>query len=119
MKCKSEHADQATAEQGEKKLVDANMRALSTSWAPSFRLILLPAPCPNIKPKALMIAIKSEHNPGGTTDAGSQLADKKGIRHVVNAGDQHTDGGRKPKLQYQLMDGVSFCHIVVVHYLYS
>ena len=46
-----------------KKLVDANLRALSTSCAPSLRLILLPAPCPNMKPKALIIAIRANTTP--------------------------------------------------------
>ena len=46
-----------------KKLVEANTRALSTSWAPSFRLILLPAPCRNINPKALMMAISANTTP--------------------------------------------------------
>lgn len=46
-----------------KKLVDANLRALFISCAPSLRLILLPAPCPNMNPKALIIAIKAKTTP--------------------------------------------------------
>ncbi len=39
------------------KLVEAKRDALSTSLAPSLREIILPAPCPNINPKAWIIAI--------------------------------------------------------------
>jgi molybdate transport system ATP-binding protein len=41
-----------------KKLLDAKRPALSTSLAPSFLLMLLPAPCPYMKPKACKTAMR-------------------------------------------------------------
>lgn len=46
-----------------KKLVDANIRASSTLFAPSLLDIFAPAPCPNIKPKACNIAINPKTIP--------------------------------------------------------
>ena len=54
---------QPPASSDKKKLVEANTRALSTSCPPSLRLMLLPAPCPNINPNALMIAISANTTP--------------------------------------------------------
>jgi len=54
---------QPPAKNAKKKLVEANTRALSTSCAPNFRLILLPAPCPNMNPNALITAINANTTP--------------------------------------------------------
>ena len=46
-----------------KKLVDANLLALSRSLFPSFLDMILPAPCPNINPKACRMAIRLNTTP--------------------------------------------------------
>ena len=97
-----------------KKLVDANLRALSTSCAPSLRLILLPAPCPNMKPKALIIAIRANTTPVAPLTLVPELAYKEGICHIVYTGHKHTHCGWQSKLQYQFVDG-GFCHFIILY----
>ena len=43
--------------------VDANLLALSRSLFPSFLDMILPAPCPNINPKACRMAIRLNTTP--------------------------------------------------------
>ena len=41
------------------------------------------------------------HRSGGT--GGVEFADKEGVRHIVNGGDQHTDDGGNRQLADQLL----------------
>ena len=54
-----------------------------------------------------------KYHAGRAADAGSKLADKKGVCHVVDAGHQHADGGGKPQTQNQLVNRC-FCHFVIL-----
>ena len=46
-----------------KKLVEAKREAAGASPLPSLRLMMLPAPCPSIKPMAWMTAIRLDTTP--------------------------------------------------------
>ena len=54
-----------------------------------------------------------KYHAGRAADAGSELADKKGVCHVVDAGHQHADCGGKPQPQNQLVNRC-FCHFVIL-----
>ena len=97
-----------------KKLVDANLRALSTSCAPSLRLILLPAPCPNMKPKALIIAIRANTTPVAPLTLVPSWLTKKVSAILYTLVTSITHCGWQSKLQYQFVDG-GFCHFIILY----
>ena len=67
-----------------KKLVDANIRASSTLFAPSLLDIFAPAPCPNIKPKACNIAINPKTIPTAPVALVPTVRNKVRISHVID-----------------------------------
>lgn len=97
-----------------KKLVDANLRALSTSCAPSLRLILLPAAMSEHEAEGIDNSHQGEHDSCSTADTGSKLAYKEGICHIVYTGHKHTDCSWQSKLQHQFVDG-GFCHFIILY----
>ena len=54
-----------------------------------------------------------KYHAGGTADTGSELADKEGVGHVVDAGHQHADGGGKSQPKHQ-PGNRRFCHFVIL-----
>ena len=80
-----------------KKLVEANTRALSTSVGAQLPADIASRAVSEHKSEGVDDGHQCEYHAGGTTDAGSKLADEKGVSHVVDAGHQHADGGGKPQ----------------------
>ena len=63
MKVRPHTVMSSPAPKEQKKLVVAKREALSTSWAPRRRLMMDPAPWPNMKPKAWMMAMRPNTMP--------------------------------------------------------